>query len=186
MRIPAQQCRPPIVKLVTPSGTIVLEGEELSFDSEIAPVFLEGGFLTADGAVATNGQSPAALVHPMVGSADPRRRLSAGSLQGFFNSLAPLREPGLNSTVCVPDLPSMPARFKGMSTTLQRCGKVCLDELGFPIADLTGVTEIHGIPFFAKEVPVLSALILGPCPCLCPVRVVRGGARSVRRLHTGE
>ena len=34
MRIAAQKCRPPIVKLVTPTGTVILEGSELLFDHE--------------------------------------------------------------------------------------------------------------------------------------------------------
>ena len=44
MRLPAQQCRPPVVKLLTPAGTVIVEGDQLHFDAAVAPVFLEAGF----------------------------------------------------------------------------------------------------------------------------------------------
>ena len=94
MRIPAARCRPPIIKFITPVGTILLEGTELIFDTEVAPVFLEAGLLT-HGLAAGEG------------SADTRRKLGLSELKGFFETLEDVIA-DTNTTVCIPDLPTYP------------------------------------------------------------------------------
>ena len=46
LRLPARQCLPPIIKLLTAAGTIYIEGSSLEFSEAVAPVFLEAGLLT--------------------------------------------------------------------------------------------------------------------------------------------
>ena len=49
MLLPAQQCLPPIVKLITPVGVIHIEGNNLEFDADnVNPFFLEAGFVSKE------------------------------------------------------------------------------------------------------------------------------------------
>ena len=97
MRLPAAQCLPPIVKLVTPVGSIHIEGSNLEFAAQdTSPFFLEAGFLT-------NQAGPT------------RRRLTASSLVGFFNTLRNVEAAAANTTTCLPTLPVLPWRYDSMS-----------------------------------------------------------------------
>lgn len=135
MRLPARQCLPPIVELLTPAGTIYIEGTTLEFSQDVAPIFLEAGLLT----------SPS---NP-TGS---RRKLSFQALEGFFNTLQAYAE--ANTTTCMPDLPStshLSKRFRGFATTLQPCGQQCKDEEGFDRENLKGIEMRRGIPYIVSH-----------------------------------
>jgi hypothetical protein len=131
MILPARECLPPIVKLVTPVGSVYIEGTVLDFDAQnVNPFFLEAGFLTGN-------------------SAPTRRRLADATLVGFFNTLYKLVDETDANSTCLPTLPTMPWRLVGMSKDVELCGIECKDVHGFVIPDLTGVEMINGLPFIA-------------------------------------
>lgn len=134
MRLPAQQCLPPIVKLITSVGAVHIEGSTLEFAAaNVNPFFLEAGFLTDD-------------------AGPGRRRLSAATLMGFFNSVEQLEASTANSTrpTCLPDLPEQPWRLRARSKERKLC-QDCHDEEGFLLDGLIGIETVEGRPFAVFE-----------------------------------
>ena len=113
LRIPARQCLPPIVKLITDIGTVHIEGTDLEFSEAVTPVFLEAGFLN-DELAAANGLL---LTEPLA-----RRRLSLSALEGWYNTLNMIKLEANETRGCLPDLPSLPATMIAFSRTHALCG----------------------------------------------------------------
>jgi len=144
MRLAAQQCLPPIVKLITSVGAVHIEGSSLEFAAEdVNPFFLEAGFLTQD-------------------AGPERRRLSAASLMGFFNSVDQLRSTQNSSRPsCLPDLPEQPRALRSRSKEHVLC-QDCYDPEGFVIPNLAGVETVNGRPFYMfEESSALNTVQLG-------------------------
>ena len=132
MRIPAGQCRAPIIKFETSAGQIHLEGTALEFDAISAnSFFVQAGFITSSAGVG-------------------RRRLQATGLLGFYNTL---RDVQMNTPAdtCLPTLPSVPEKLVTMSTKVTACGMKCVDSGGFVLDDLVGTKMIGGRPFIESQ-----------------------------------
>ena len=113
----------PIVKLLTPYGTVTLEGSQLSFADSVPEVFLMAGF-TADSGTRRTLQGVAQLV-------------------GWFEMLDAYlaQNPNLNVTLPVP-----PAQSKATSWTYVPCGASC--EINEDVTDdsqfAVGTRRRHG------------------------------------------
>jgi len=136
-RLPAAQCLPPIVKLVTPAGAIHIQDTTLEFPDTSNSFFLEAGFVTE-------------------GAGPGRRRLSLSGLMGFYNTLHGIKTDADKSQTCTPKLPNPPVRIKTMSTTLQRCEDQCQDQYGFLLPNLAGVQDVGSVPYMASQESALQ------------------------------
>lgn len=148
MKLKAQPCRDPIVKFVTAVGTIILEGTDITFDSDLAPIFLASGLQTFGLAVGP-------------GSDDRRRKLTPSSLKGFFTSLENIVESAPNTT-CLPELPVAPTRWKGYSKRLDECTHHCVDKYGFVTKGYVGTEEVDGIVYKVRDIFSISNTVTLP------------------------
>jgi hypothetical protein len=143
MKLPAQPCRDPVVKFVTAVGTIILEGTELTFDNDVAQIFLESGLKTFGLAVGP-------------GSDDRRRKLVPASLTGFFTTLENAVQSASDAS-CLPALPTEPYRWKGYSKRLDLCTHECVDNNGFVTKGLVGTEVVGGVVYKVREIYSLSS-----------------------------